>query len=33
MLVAIREHRYLSEPIEKKYLKFLLLILLWSGGI
>jgi hypothetical protein len=33
MLVTIREQHYLSEPIETKYLKFLLLILLGSSGI
>ena len=30
---TIREQCYVSEPIEKKYSKFLLLILLWSSGI
>jgi hypothetical protein len=30
---AIREQRYVSEPIETKYLKFWLLILLGSSGI
>jgi len=30
---AIREQRYVSEPIETKYFKFCLLILLGSGGI
>ena len=33
MLVTIREQRYVSEPIETKYLKCLPLILLGSGGI
>jgi hypothetical protein len=30
---AIREQRYVSEQMETKYLKFLLLIILRSGGI
>jgi hypothetical protein len=33
MLDMIRKQRYVSEPIETKYLKCWLLILLWSKGI
>ena len=33
MPVTIREQRYVSEPIETKYLKFWLLILFGSVGI
>jgi len=33
MLVTIREGYYVNEPIEKRYLKFLLFILLGSSGI
>ena len=33
MLVTVLEERYISEPIETKYLKCLPLILLGSGGI
>ena len=33
VLVAMREQRYVSEPIETKYSNFWLLILLGSNGI
>ena len=33
MLVTVREHCYISEPIETKYINFRLLILLGSSGI
>ena len=33
MLVTTQQQRYVSEPIETKYLKCLLLILLGSSGI